>query len=896
MRLLMQHASDNAGTVNRSVPGLIWTAASIFIAVSWPLCPSQALEPIYSFGWPDGRPSSLIMVQDETLVPIGLPPAPVYLPGTAVGPEKARGDGGNATAAPAAPTQQSPIAANSLRNSTSTAAAPTPNMPGGDEIWQKLRPLLPEPGNFAVIPGSELRSVLVHDGEFDFCAQIKCHRSAAVIGAWNGGAFDLGRGEFRVHGGGHSDYGGNEVYVFDFSSLTWKRETNPQALTGPFQRDANGDGVPDSCPTPAAGPPATHTYQGFLYVPKIDRYWLFGTVGYCSSGMGSPTAWQYDASTKTWTAMPELAQFAKFARAVVDPNSGDVLIHGGRRAVWREIDPVTRQSVRSFDQDPFGRYIDGPAIFDHQRGIVYALVEGRSTDRLVAYQWPTEGQSTGFSGRLVAQWPKEGKKSWGMAQHASGLLVLWDGSVRILVVDPNNGKYWEEESGGVRYRSMGANSNSGKVYSKWTYIPQVDAFFGITNPDVGIVLYRLGKAPAGDEQSSSNVEIGERAGNANQTESVPKSQLQDASVPALAVPKAQDKIATAAQSVPLEIGSTASWKEVCAIAVLCDPMGEGDVKYRGRVVESGPPQRKDNWRSIGQKFTNPQAKAPAPDPEVGGLRFTFPSNSGSGDAGNFKTDFSPDYSFQIGPADTGAPAQEAYIQFQVRYSCTFIWTDCDPQSQNYRKERRCFLSKRGDGRCTASKIALISTGDRAGWRADACTRIQIAINHDNDHALHGFSRCPRAQGFGERLAQVGGRSQSNSQPNGAYYCPRILAGGAKSGWNNSADSCFRLVDDRWITIQVHLRFGPWQPKPKKDDPRLSHVSIWAAVEGEDGNRQKLVIDNDFAPTTPENPNDFIGKIWLMPHLYDKSNKEDHPVFYVWYRNLVVSESLVPNPS
>src|SRR3546814_6200432 len=84
----------------------------------------------------------------------------------------------------------------------------------------------------------------------------------------------------------------------------------------------------------------------------------------------------------------------------------------------------------------------------------------------------------------------------------------------------------------------------------------------------------------------------------------------------------------------------------------------------------------------------------------------FPANTGSGAAGNFKTNFSPDYAFQVGP---DAAAQEVYIQFQVRYSCTFIWTDCDPNSPNYRKERRCFKDTNGKGGCTGSKIALIST-------------------------------------------------------------------------------------------------------------------------------------------------------------------------------------------
>lgn len=75
----------------------------------------------------------------------------------------------------------------------------------------------------------------------------------------------------------------------------------------------------------------------------------------------------------------------------------------------------------------------------------------------------------------------------------------------------------------------------------------------------------------------------------------------------------------------------------------------------------------------------------------------------------------------------------------------------------------------------------------------------------------------------------------------------------------------------------------------KGDRRQSHVSIWAAIEGKGGGRQRLVIDNDFAPTTPEHANDYVGKIWLMPHLYEKSDRQSHPSFFVRYRNLVVSE-------
>lgn len=844
----------------------------------------------------------------QSAAPAGLPPAPRYVPGTENAPagtterldRKGHGEERAERKGNAAP--QAAAAGEVAATATFPAALKgTPTVRTDDPVWRGLVPLLPEPGGFTIVPGSALEPHLVRKNEFPFCDEIKCHRSGSVLGAWNGGAFDLDRGQFRVHGGGHADYGGNEVYAFDFAALSWTRETDPQPLTGRMLKDTDGDGVADACPAPAEGPPATHTYQGFVYVPAIDRYWLFGTVEYCSGAMGGQSVWEYDAGGRSWTALPDLDPYAKFARTLIDPVSGNVLVHVGRKNGWHAIAPQSRAIVRTFSNDPFGNYIDGPAVFDAGQRVIYTIIDARSRDRLVAYQLPDASGAGAFSGRVVAEWEKQGMKSWGIAQHASGLLVLWDGSTRILAVDPQSGRSWELEASGADYSSGRGDGKPGRVYSKWAYIPQVDAFFGITSAELGIVLYRLGGKVRPDN--------GRRSSDAAEAEKPPR---QDADVVALpaggaaaAVPAEGSTVAgpslpTAPPAdngwvVPLEIGQSASWQGVCNEAVLCDPLSDGEVLYRGRVVEAGPPQRGRGWRSTSQKFNHPEAKEPVSDSEIGGLRFTFPSRSGSGAAGNFSTNFSPDYSFQVGPPDIGAAAQEVFIQFQVRYSCSFIWTDCDPESANYRKERRCFLSKRGEGRCTASKIALISTGDREDDTADACTRIQFAINHGDNHSLHAFHRCPRAQGFSERLGRTGGRRQSNSQPNGLYFCPRILDDGSPRSWNNRSDTCFRLVDERWITIQIRIRFGPWQSDRKKGDPRLSHVSIWAAIEGEHGGRQRLVIDNDFYAVDPLGP-DLIGKIWLMPHLYNKTSSEEHPPFFVWYRNLVVSETLVPNPS
>src|SRR3546814_15505576 len=86
--------------------------------------------------------------------------------------------------------------------------------------------------------------------------------------------------------------------------------------------------------------------------------------------------------------------------------------------------------VRSFDRDPYGRFIDGPAVFDQRAGILYTIIGGGAKDRLVAYTWPLPGQTEGFDARLVAEWPKAGMKASGLAQHASGLLEVGRASGR----------------------------------------------------------------------------------------------------------------------------------------------------------------------------------------------------------------------------------------------------------------------------------------------------------------------------------------------------------------------------------------------------------------------------------------------------------------------------------
>jgi len=116
------------------------------------------------------------------------------------------------------------------------------------------------------------------------------------MSAWSGGLFDTKRNRLIIHGGGHTDYYGNEIYAIDLNA-------NPIAPV--LVKDAShGTGISNLSTCPEAfsdgTPNARHIYNGELYLPVQDTYFL-----YCSfkSTCGHDTAgqWQYIVASGAWT-------------------------------------------------------------------------------------------------------------------------------------------------------------------------------------------------------------------------------------------------------------------------------------------------------------------------------------------------------------------------------------------------------------------------------------------------------------------------------------------------------------------------------------------------------------------------------------------------------------------
>lgn len=147
--------------------------------------------------------------------------------------------------------------------------------------------------------------------------------SNSVLYSWNGSAFDGHRWWF--FGGGHADYGGNEIYQFDFTTLTWERLTAPSPLTKITGSSAEGK----TCPKPENGPASTHTYDGFTWNPISKSIWLLRQSGYCQTGYyvdPKKPFWEFNPKTKQWTEHDSFNITTGYALSAWNPNSNRILV------------------------------------------------------------------------------------------------------------------------------------------------------------------------------------------------------------------------------------------------------------------------------------------------------------------------------------------------------------------------------------------------------------------------------------------------------------------------------------------------------------------------------------------------------------------------------------------
>ena len=88
---------------------------------------------------------------------------------------------------------------------------------------------------------------------------------AGVVRAWSSFAWDTSQGNLMLWGGGHANYAGNEMYVWDGATGAWGRGSLPSRVD-----DATGYTVGGSAP------PSSHTYDNNMYLPINNLFLTFG--------------------------------------------------------------------------------------------------------------------------------------------------------------------------------------------------------------------------------------------------------------------------------------------------------------------------------------------------------------------------------------------------------------------------------------------------------------------------------------------------------------------------------------------------------------------------------------------------------------------------------------------
>ena len=258
------------------------------------------------------------------------------------------------------------------------------------------------------------------------------------------------------------------------------------------------------------------------------------------------------------------------------------------------------------------------------------------------------------------------------------------------------------------------------------------------------------------------------------------------------------------------------------------------------------------------------------------LKFTIPSNSGSGDSGAYFTNFSDDLLTLFGEGE------EFYVQWRQRFSSEFLTT-------NYT----------GGG---GWKQIILGEGDRAGVCNPAnpttatcpasCTQLEIVAQNTSQLGIPQMYHSCGEKDDGYEPLEYWDNNLGNIVVQNAVGC---LYG---SGYLEPP--CVRYKPNQWMTFQIHVKIGTWY-KNDRNYHRNSTIRMWVADERQPS---KLVTDfspgsghgYDIANTDTTAPLAEYGKLWLLPYHTDKDSSQSHPTAYTWYDELIISRNKIADPS
>lgn len=301
-------------------------------------------------------------------------------------------------------------------------------------------------------------------------------------------------------GGGHGDYGGNEVYFFSFEHMAWQRKTDPSA----YEVDPNfsGQSEPEKYFRTLDGTPVSrHTYDILCWIPTIERMWMLGGALYQIGTSYDPMLWYWDPSTCTWEEQIDATGSTDTDMGSAwDPVNEVVLFTTKNRL--RAYDPATQTiyNISTLGDQNHGR---GASILDtERRRFVQVRPVGQARNVLAYYDVDagTDRQYATVTGIDIEDWPDV----FFSIVYAKDRYWLWFGEREVFEVDPDT---WvaslHEPSGEEVPTNPYLNSGSG-LYGRWQYVPEYDAIFAHNRVSNDVFFFSLAEI---EDLSSNGVSV-----------------------------------------------------------------------------------------------------------------------------------------------------------------------------------------------------------------------------------------------------------------------------------------------------------------------------------------------------------------------------------------------------
>lgn len=344
-----------------------------------------------------------------------------------------------------------------------------------------------QPGEWFEVPNSHLEAL-------NPCPANDCAYSGNqknVMAAWSSAAYDTLRERLVVWGGGHSDYGGNEIYAFDINTLSWSRLTNPSTNIAD-----NVDPYPDGRPNPR------HTYGTPVYIPTLDRYWVSGgslwRIGDCKGDIWTynfnaappESGWEHQVSTFQGSAFGDCGGFAAY-----DPGKDRVILLAlrGATAQLLAFNPNNLSSPWSVLNGNTTRLAYQMGAVDTKRRKL--VVVGAGVTWAYDIDAPGAPRTTlQTSGATEIQGPSQQfVKAPGLTYDpVSDRIVAWMGGQNVYTLNMDT-LVWEIRTP-TNSVNPGTVTASGGTWGRFQYVPSKNVFVLVNSTSTDVFFYKLSSA------------------------------------------------------------------------------------------------------------------------------------------------------------------------------------------------------------------------------------------------------------------------------------------------------------------------------------------------------------------------------------------------------------------